>query len=285
MEQLLAEQEEERKRDDADAAVADGRKQRKKQFRWKLNHDLALVKAVLAHTPFSSVKPGDAWATIAGSINKLFELSLDKLAVHRRFDLVLEAHRKEETKNRYRSGIEEEVCEIVRLLNDLMSLIDDQKLLEKGYTQAKQKKLDDSKLKAEEIRVAACTTIKRSGSSPENPGPVPKKSPTDSTLIDLWKEKQESERQQEMKRLDVEQQRYDAERAEKVVDRDLEKKKLDLQQQQFELERDRFNHQRDKDKEEFKLREKELILREEERKSQMATQTALLQLLMKKCEI
>lgn len=101
----------------------------------------------------------------------------------------------------------------------------------------------------------------------------------------MWKEKQESERQQEMKRLDVEQQRYDAERAEKVVDRDLEKKKLDLQQQQFELERDRFNHQRDKDKEEFKLREKELILREEERKSQMATQTALLQLLMKKCEI
>lgn len=46
-----------------------------------------------------------------------------------------------------------------------MSLIDDQKLLEKGHTEAKQKKLDDSKLKAEEIRVAACTTIKRSGNA------------------------------------------------------------------------------------------------------------------------
>lgn len=80
-------------------------RRRKKQFRWKLVHDLALAKEVQLVQPLN--QPGrkitEAWTEIGKKINDLFEeANVDQLAVSRRFNLITESHRKKETQNRYK---------------------------------------------------------------------------------------------------------------------------------------------------------------------------------------
>ena len=58
------------------------------------------------------------------------------------------------------SGKEEEVTELDTLLSELVNMEEDHKLSAEEECEAKQKKVDEQKLKAEEVRAAAVTTIK-----------------------------------------------------------------------------------------------------------------------------
>ena len=79
------------------------RKQRKKQFSLKLNHDLALVKEVEKYAPYSQgPRRGTAWTKIAHELNSMFATTFDKVAVSRRFEILLTTHRKTDVRNRYR---------------------------------------------------------------------------------------------------------------------------------------------------------------------------------------
>jgi len=53
------------------------------------------------------------------------------------------------------------VGDLVTILTSLLNIIDDKRQLEEQTSEAKQKKVDEEKLRAEEIRGAACTTLKR----------------------------------------------------------------------------------------------------------------------------
>lgn len=82
-----------------------GLRRRKKQFRWKLAHDLALAKEVQVLLPFNQTgrKVTEAWTEVGKKINDLFvEANVDHLAVSRRFNLLVDSHRKKETQNRYK---------------------------------------------------------------------------------------------------------------------------------------------------------------------------------------
>lgn len=53
------------------------------------------------------------------------------------------------------------MTQLDELLNSLISQIDDAKLHKEAVSEAKQKKIDDQKTRAEEIRKAAAGTVKR----------------------------------------------------------------------------------------------------------------------------
>lgn len=60
-----------------------------------------------------------------------------------------------------RSGTEEDVTHLDDVLAGLVSQIDDGKLQKEIISDEKQKKVDDQKSRAEDIRKAAATTMKR----------------------------------------------------------------------------------------------------------------------------
>lgn len=81
----------------------DGVRRRKTRFNWKLPNDIALAKSVLQNTPFKQPRNRKtaAWMKVATEINELFKTNLDAVAVSRHYDIIVDIHRKEETKNRY----------------------------------------------------------------------------------------------------------------------------------------------------------------------------------------
>jgi len=104
---------------------------------------------------------------------------------------------------------------------------------------------------------------------------TPKRRATESSLIDLWKEKQEQDKKDREFH-----QAFEME--EKAKDRELKERKLLVQQQQIDLEKARFDHQCVLDAEEAKRKERQLKIQETERASQLAIQNALLQMLLQK---
>lgn len=100
--------------------------------------------------------------------------------------------------------------------------------------------------------------------------------------MSLWTEKQAADKAREELKNKVESQRLDQDKEQREKDRDLKEKEIQLAQDRMKLERDQFEYQRHKDAEELKIRNRTMELQEQERKSQIDTQNALVQLLLKK---
>ncbi|CAL8094030.1 unnamed protein product [Orchesella dallaii] len=268
------------------ATAAKGRNmkaaQRKKMFRWTATNDCLLVSEVVLMKPFleTGERATEAWSKIVKSVNETFpDACVDVIAVKRHFTRLLANFKTEDFKTRYKSGTEEEVTTIMDQLSEVVSLIDDSKIIAEEELAEKTKKTDTEKAVAEEIRGAALSTVKSKLSNEESP-PI-KKRLTEKSLSDLWAEKQESDRLQQEKKMEHEERKRQEELIQRDKDREMRLKEMELREKALDLERIKHDHQFQLQEEELRLQKQRFEVEKEERSSAVQTQKAMLELLLK----
>ncbi|CAH3043942.1 unnamed protein product [Porites lobata] len=126
-------------------------------FRWNINHDLDLLREVLALRPSN---PND-WNLIADNLQRAWakdEITVKGRSCKEHFDVLLRHHKDENSAALKKAGTEEQYNEIHQLLDDIRVYLDD---LQQQSKKGKKKDEQDRK-KANEFRDKAMETLKRS---------------------------------------------------------------------------------------------------------------------------
>ncbi|XP_068685221.1 cingulin-like [Montipora foliosa] len=133
--------------------------EKRTMFRWHINHDLDLLREVLALRPSN---PND-WNLIADNLQRAWaneEITLKGRSCKEHFDVLLRHHKDENSAALKKSGTEEQYNEIHQLLDDIRAYVDDlQQQSKKG-----KKKDEEDKKKANEFRDKTMETLKRKSS-------------------------------------------------------------------------------------------------------------------------
>ncbi|KAG9409041.1 hypothetical protein AC1031_019300 [Aphanomyces cochlioides] len=100
---------------------------KEKSFRFKVTQDIDLLKEIELHKPWSASHGSvqATWNVIASSLSDHFGEKVNAIACQRRFELLLEAFKKDEMKPLRASGTVEEYNERKQLLTALKEMIDD----------------------------------------------------------------------------------------------------------------------------------------------------------------
>ncbi|VDI26134.1 Hypothetical predicted protein [Mytilus galloprovincialis] len=108
---------------------------RKKQVRFQTKDDLVLLREVLAKNPFQNKS---AWNEIASAVaDTRSNLQVDARRVRERTHLLIDQHKKSNADSLKSSGIDEEYGEKETLLDEILSLVEDE---EKQKEKQKEKK-------------------------------------------------------------------------------------------------------------------------------------------------
>ncbi|OXA55034.1 hypothetical protein Fcan01_10211 [Folsomia candida] len=214
---------------------------RKRQFRWNSERDLTMVTEIEKVQPFSD-SPKESvklWSAVAETLNTTAP-----------------------------TGKEEELSELDTKLSSLSPLVRDLEDIIINSKEKKKQKLEVNKEKAEEIRGAAMSTVKKNddlGTPPSAQQFTRKLKRTgDGDLVELWKEKQEQDNQ-----------KFKAEQ-------DIKVEELQLKNATLQFEKEKFEHQRQLDLERLQIEKAKHDSDQEERRLQLETQKLMLELLMKK---
>ncbi|CAG2243808.1 unnamed protein product [Mytilus edulis] len=126
---------------------------RKKQVRFQTKDDLVLLREVLAKNPFQNKS---AWNEIASAVaDTRSNLQVDARRVRERTHLLIDQHKKSNADSLKSSGIDEEYGEKETLLDEILSLVEDE---EKQKEKQKEKK-ETEENRGKEIRKRAMENL------------------------------------------------------------------------------------------------------------------------------
>lgn len=232
---------------------------RKSRFRFNIALDLLLCKAIFeknAHAPPQNQKMKlmneacELFLTIIPP--RIREMYADPKGktISDRFELIAKQRRSDDGKNRAATGIAEERTELDMLLDDMLlqrDELEEQRRKERDEKTEKDKNLEEASM---DIRSKALSRSSAVSASGEDGNESKRKVrrvvslDSDDEELEILKSAIDERRQNERKRLDIEQERLAfemkqaKERSEKAErEHELEKKRLDIQQGELELAR------------------------------------------------
>ncbi|CAK4700973.1 hypothetical protein LEN26_016120 [Aphanomyces euteiches] len=201
---------------------------KEKRRNWTEVEDLVLLRQVSFLRPFQA-RHGDVmtlWDRVAGTLcdEESFQRLVDGKKLQRRFNHLIDKHRKFDKQALRLSGVEEDESETSMILDDLVQLVDDAKI--ENENDKKKKKLEEKKSEAagQIIRDEAMKTCKKrkSDTNDETRG---------NPNLEFRQKKMDIKRAQ----LEQEAQERRLEREERQKDRELQLKLAELEKRKLEL--------------------------------------------------
>ncbi|XP_076082240.1 uncharacterized protein LOC143052943 [Mytilus galloprovincialis] len=202
---------------------------RKKQVRFQTKDDLVLLREVLAKNPFQNKS---AWNEIASAVaDTRSNLQVDARRVRERTHLLIYQHKKSNADSLKSSGIDEEYGEKETLLDEILSLVEDE---EKQKEKQKEKK-ETEENRGKEIRKRAMENLTPKKGDDDSNDATPSKRNSSGNIVGYLKEKNDAEliyRRQEL---------------------EVKKQQLQLEEEKFKLEKHERMQKLENDKQEKTL--------------------------------
>lgn len=153
---------------------------------WTSEHDEMLCREILVVNPFAGTKRrtiqrGAKWGTIAENLNKIEQVyfRVDKRAVRDRYNLLAKETRTKLRKEKSASGIEVDLSEVEKALEDIIEIEDAAEMEEQAVGGQKREKENKEREEAETIRKTAMESLgqtqKRNAKSNGNDTPPVKR--------------------------------------------------------------------------------------------------------------
>ncbi|XP_071162592.1 MAP7 domain-containing protein 2-like [Mytilus edulis] len=202
---------------------------RKKQVRFQTKDDLVLLREVLAKNPFQNKS---AWNEIASAVaDTRSNLQVDARRVRERTHLLIDQHKKSNADSLKSSGIDEEYGEKETLLDEILSLVEDE---EKQKEKQKEKK-ETEENRGKEIRKRAMENLTPKKGDDDSNDATPSKRNSSGNIVGYLKEKNDADliyRRQEL---------------------EVKKQQLQLEEEKFKLEKHERMQKLENDKQEKTL--------------------------------
>ena len=150
-------------------------------MKWTEEHDIMLCREVLIVQPHQfrpkSTERGYAWTTIANELNALQEVrfSVSQKAVRDRLKLLVERFKRKNREEEQASGISPDESELDGSLYTIIELMDEAEQQFNKDSHEKQKKIENDRKQAEELRVKAMETFGESRKRSEGGESKPRK--------------------------------------------------------------------------------------------------------------
>ncbi|CAC5375867.1 unnamed protein product [Mytilus coruscus] len=155
--------------------------QQKKQVRFQLKDDLVLLREVLARNPF---KNKSAWNEIALSVaDTRYNFQVDARRVRESSHLLIDQHKKTNAESLKSSGIDEEYGKKETLLDEILSLVEDE---EKQKEKEKEKK-EKEENRGKDIRKRAMENLTPKKSDDESNDATPSKRNSSGNIVGYLK--------------------------------------------------------------------------------------------------
>ena len=208
---------------------------------WTEEHDVILVREMLANSLFANTKRGTVqrgrkWSEIAEHLLSVETLrfKVDQRGVRERYSLLAKTYRKKIREEEGASGISTpKLSELDQALEDLIVREDeaDRGIQETG---AQKRKVKDDKKDAEEIRKRAMERLGDRMKRSENGGKVKKRRSSGNNTLEYLKER--NERIDELRKQELELKKQELQQEERKNENMMKLMSQQLQQQQKQIE-------------------------------------------------
>ncbi|XP_067040515.1 uncharacterized protein [Acropora muricata] len=208
---------------------------------WTEEHDIILVREMLANSPFANTKRGTVqrgrkWNEIAEHLSSVQtpRFKVDQRGVRERYSLIAKTYRKKIREEERASGISTpELSELDQALEDLIVREDE---ADRGIQEAtaQKRKVKDDKKDAEEIRKRAMERLGDRMKRGENEGKVKKRRSSGNNTLEYLKER--NERIDELRKQELELKKQELQQEEQKNENMMKLMSQQLQQQQKQIE-------------------------------------------------
>ena len=208
---------------------------------WTEEHDVILVREMLANRPFANTKRGTVqrgrkWSEIAEHLLNVEtpRFKVDQRSVRERYSLLAKTCRKKIREQEGASGISTpELSELDQALEDLIVREDE---ADRGIqeTAAQKRKVKDDKKDAEEIRKRAMKRLGDRMKRSENEGKVKKRRSSGNNTLEYLKER--NERIDELGKQELELKKQELQQEERKNENMMKLMSQQLQEQQQQIE-------------------------------------------------
>lgn len=138
-------------------------KQAKKMVRFNCFHDIMLLRAVVSNNPFS-VNTQKPWDLIAAEL-QIYLPGVTPRCCRERAMRLLKMFKEEDRGNLRKSGTEEQYAEKEQLLQELVDLEEERRIIQAEMSQTKKRSAEEEMEVVNKIRTAALTSIEVPSSS------------------------------------------------------------------------------------------------------------------------
>ena len=208
---------------------------------WTEEHDLILVREMLANSPFAGTKRGTVqrgrkWNEIAEQLLQVEapKFKVDQRGVRERYALLAKAYRKKIREEERSSGISTpELTEVEQALEDLI-VREDEADRDQQETVAQKRKVKEDKKDAEEVRKRAMERLGDRTKRSENEGKGKKRRSSGNNTLEYLKER--NERLDEVKKEELELKKQELQQEAAKNDAMMKLMGQQLQQQQKQID-------------------------------------------------